>query len=128
MNRLESSGPIIKANEQLLERHRIRVLKIRNVFFILLLSVLVLHCIIWPAADVVIGSIIVIVGATLGLYCWFRYEFLVNYPISILMLLGYLSYYFLFPPLITMVEGKSLVNNLENPMLVFLNAFICLVA
>lgn len=104
----------------------INLSKTRNNFLLLWSSIVIFQCIIWPSIEGVIGAVVVLLGGVLGIYYCLRRYLLLNFPISTLILLGYLSYYFLLPPFATIIEGKELVNNLVEPELVFFNALICL--
>lgn len=73
-----------------------------------------------------IATFLTIAGGAIGIVVFFRRNLLASYPISTTMMLGYVSYYFLLPPLATFFEGKPLTNNLYNPALVLFHAFICL--
>ena len=74
----------------------------------------------------IIATFLTLMGGLIGVSVLLSPELLAAYPISTFMMLGYLSYYFLLPPLATFIEGKSLTNNLYHPDLVLLHAFVCL--
>jgi hypothetical protein len=82
----------------------------------------------WFGKQDYIATFLTIAGGVIGIVIFLRRNLLAEYPISTLMMLGYLSYYFLLPPLATFIEGKSLTNNLDRPALVLLHAFVSLVS
>lgn len=90
--------------------------------------VVIAQCLIWPSIEGFISAITTLIGGGLGLTLYLRRNILLNYPVSVSMLLGYITYYFLLPPLATIAEGKPLVNNLVNPTLTLGNALICFLA
>lgn len=48
-------------------------------------------------------------------------------PVSSLMILGFVAYYFILPPIATVVEAKELTTNITNPLDVYANAVACFV-
>lgn len=97
----------------------------RIVFLLIWIFVVILQCIFFPSIDGFIAALIVIVCGSIGILLFIRQYELVEFPISTLIILGYLSYYFVLPPIITILEWKSLINNLNEPLLVFFNSAIC---
>lgn len=79
----------------------------------------------WDAA---FCATLAVAGGVIGMQYALRKDTLLRSPLSSLMLLGYTAYYFILPPLATLLEGKGLTNNLEAPVLVFLHAFACMLA
>lgn len=104
----------------------INLAKVRRRTLWLWTLIVVIQCLLWSSTDAFIGATIVLIGGGLGLSYCLRRNLLLNNPISTSIILGYVSYYFLLPPIATITEGKALTNNLENPSLVFLNALACL--
>lgn len=82
----------------------------------------------WFEAQGLIPTFLAFAGGLLGISLFLRRRLLRVYPISGAMVLGFTSYYFLIPPVATLLEGKPLTYNLENPTLVFFHAFICMLA
>lgn len=80
----------------------------------------------WFQEQGVASAGLVVVGGILGINVFLRRKVLAAYPLSSSMMLGFTSYYFVLPPIVTLLEGKPLTNNLDNPILVFLHAVICL--
>lgn len=72
------------------------------------------------------AGLLVITGGVLGTVAFFKRELLRAYPISTAMMLGFTTYYFLLPPLATLIEAKPLTNNLLHPILIFIHALLCL--
>lgn len=84
------------------------------------------QCAIWPSWDGFWGALAVLSGGSFGLFFCLRRQILLCYPISTSIILGFTLYYFILPPLVTIVEIKPLTTNLESPNLVFLHSLICL--
>lgn len=80
----------------------------------------------WWQEQGIVPLMLVIPGGAIGLLVCLRRSLFLRYPISALITLGFPTYYFLLPPIATLLEGKPLTNNLLNPVLVFLHAFVCL--
>jgi len=72
-----------------------------------------------------IPVVLTIAGGIIGTNVFLRRDILSHYPISSSMMLGFSTYYFLLPPIATLLEGKPLTNNLNHPILVFVHAFVC---
>jgi len=73
-----------------------------------------------------VATLLTLAGGIIGVIIFFNANLMTAYPISMTMMVGYVSYYFLLPPLATLLEGKSLSNNLLHPAQDLLHAFICL--
>ncbi|MBO0933187.1 hypothetical protein [Fibrella aquatilis] len=91
----------------------------------ILLKVSVLACLLQVIfyldnVDCCIVNILSIGVSYAGLSYLFRPKML-YYPISFMMLFGYLLSYFILPPIITLLEGKQVINNLKNPLDIYLH-------
>ncbi len=64
----------------------------------------------------------------IGVTAFAKRDYLVRYPISTVVMIGYVGCYFLLPPVATIVSGVPLTNNLDHPVLVMVNAVACLLA
>jgi hypothetical protein len=80
----------------------------------------------WGKQDV-LTTMMILAGGSIGVTAFFSSDLLKKYPIATSMMIGYVSYYFLLPPLATLVEWKPTSNNLLHPTLVLLHAIICLI-
>ncbi|MDI9728291.1 hypothetical protein [Stutzerimonas stutzeri] len=99
----------------------------KSLILIWVISILI-QCAIWPSSEGLFAALLVLTGGILGINICLRRKIFLNNPISSLTLTGYLFYYFIFPPIVTLLEGKPLTNNLDNPNLVFTHATVCLIA
>ncbi|MBC7489280.1 MAG: hypothetical protein H7240_04115 [Glaciimonas sp.] len=97
----------------------------KYIFLNIWVALVLFQTIFWFDLNVFLAGVAAVVGGSLGIFVFFRRERLIAYPISSLMLLGYSISYFILPPLVTLSEGKSLINNLENPVLVSVHALLC---
>jgi hypothetical protein len=82
----------------------------------------------WFEQQDYVATFLTYVGGVIGMIVFFRRNLLVAYPVSTTMMLGYVSYYFLLPPLATFLEGKPLTNNLYHPALVLFHATVSLLS
>jgi len=95
--------------------------------FLLCWSVLVaMQSLLWLSAENVAAALVVITGGTLGVHVMGRSARLRAYPISTSIMLGYVTSYFLLPPVATLLEWKPLTYNLAYPVLGFWHALVCL--
>jgi hypothetical protein len=63
-----------------------------------------------------------------GTWWVLRRDRLLGHPVSSVMLLGYIGYYFLLPPIATILDAHPISFNLANPNLTVINAFLGLIA
>jgi hypothetical protein len=69
-----------------------------------------------------LGPIICVLSVALGWKLVLNRETLTTYPLSSLMIAGYLGYYFILPPIGTALELNPLSNNLVHPNLTYVHA------
>lgn len=117
-----------ECSNNLKESDIISLSNVRNIFICLWSFIVISQCLLWPSIESLVGAVIVFFGGNLGIFYCLRRNILLEFPVSALVFLGFLSYYFLLPPLVTIVEWKALTNNLLEPVLVFFNAFLCLLS
>lgn len=86
--------------------------------------VVVLQALLWASPDAAIAAGLTLLGGLLGTLYGLRRDALRRFPVSTIMILGYAAYYFLLPPVATLVELKPLTNNLEHPNEVFIHSFV----
>ena len=91
-------------------------------------SIVIFQVFNWFDWVAVICGLMTIGGGVFGLLYALRKDKLFRSPLSTLMVLGFTFSYFIFPPIATLVEGKGLTNNLDDPVLIFINALVCLLA
>ncbi len=84
-------------------------------------SAVVLQWLLFPETGAASAAGLTLLGGLLGLLLCLRRDVLLENPVSSAMVLGYTLSHFLLPPVATLLEGKSLVNNLQHPELVFPN-------
>lgn len=82
----------------------------------------------WSNTQNTLATALMIAGGAIGLATFLRTEYLMLFPVSTLTILGYVAYYFILPPLATLASGVTLTNNIEHPVLVMVNALVCLIA
>jgi hypothetical protein len=73
-------------------------------------------------------ALIAIIAGTLGVTISLDINRLKCFPVSTFIILGYTTYYFLLPPIVTLIEFKPLIYNLVHPALIFTHSSICLIA
>ena len=99
---------------------------LRTIFIIFWFAIVTIQWLTWQGIQNNIATILTLFGGGFGISICFRKKYLVGFPVSTLIVLGFVCYYFLFPPFATFFEGKPLTNNLIFPELVLLHAFACL--
>ncbi|MCO5397495.1 hypothetical protein [Ralstonia soli] len=85
-----------------------------------------MQSLLWLSAENVAAALVVIAGGALGVHILGRAARLRAYPISTSILFGYVTSYFLLPPVATLLEWKPLTYNLMHPVLGFWHALVCL--
>ena len=87
-----------------------------------------LQAMIWASWENALAGGLTLCGGILGVSVCFRQNLLRSFPLSTIMMTGYVTYYFLLPPIASLTEGKPLTFNLKNPDLVFIHSLLCLIA
>jgi len=98
----------------------------RTAFLLCWSIVVAIQSLIWLSADNLAAALVVIAGGTLGVHVMGKSARLRAYPISTSIMLGYITSYFLLPPVATLLEWKPLTYNLTYPVLGFWHALVCL--
>jgi len=101
---------------------------LRSKFLFGWMVLVVIQSLIWFSADNVVAAVIVVAGGVAGVTLFLRIELLRAYPLSTASMLGFTAYYFVLPPIATILEWKPLDNNLVNLPLVCFHALICFIA
>ncbi len=109
-----------------LNAKRIRLSTLRATGLVLWSVLVIVQWLSWSGKQDYITTFLAIAGGIIGTVCFLRQNLLAAYPISTSMMLGYVSYYFLLPPLATVLEGKPLTYNLDHPELVLFHALVSL--
>lgn len=104
-------------------------MKINRKFFIFSLwaFVTLIQSIIFLDETSLASALMVVLGGFIAYIFVFRHRLLVNFPVSTMMIAGFSTHYFFLPPIATLIEGKSLTNNIDSPLLVLFNSILCLV-
>jgi len=100
-------------------------LNLRSTCLLLWIAAVALQSMWWFQEQDIIPMVLVMVGGAIGINVFLRRNILCRYPISASMMLGFTTYYFLLPPIATLLDGKPLTNNLDHPVLVFVHIFLC---
>lgn len=103
-----------------------RVRRWRTAFLLCWSVVVVLQSLLWLSTANVAAAWTAIAGGVLGVHVMGRAARLRAYPVSTSILLGYVTSYFLLPPVATLLEWKPLTYNLTHPVLGFWHALVCL--
>lgn len=98
----------------------------RTAFLLCWSVVVAVQALIWISAANVAAALVVIAGGALGVHVMGRAARLRAYPVSTSIVLGYVTSYFLIPPVATLLEWKPLTYNLTHPILGFWHALVCL--
>jgi hypothetical protein len=115
--------PIIYQNTSIHER----LAKSKITGLIIWSSLVILQSIWFWGQQELITTLLILAGGMIGVITFFNSNFLRRYPIATIMMIGYTSYYFLLPPLATLIEGKPVSTNLLHPTLILIHATICLI-
>lgn len=102
----------------------LRLAKLRSGGLAIWSVLVIVQWIWWLGEQDFITTVLTIAGGVIGTIIFLNRYLLATYPISTSMMLGYVSYYFLLPPLATVLEGKPLTYNLDHPALVLFHALV----
>jgi len=107
-------------------KKRVRVTRFKTIGLIIWSILVIVQSLWFFEKQVQAATFLTLAGGIIGVIIFFKAKLLTTYPISTTMMLGYVSYYFLLPPLATFLEGKTLTNNLIHPTLDLFHASVCL--
>lgn len=105
---------------------RRRITKYKTIGLVIWCSFAIIQALIFIDQQDQITTLLILTGGIIGVIAFFDGNLLTRYPLATTMMVGYVSYYFLLPPLATFLEGKPLTNNLFHPALDLLHACVCL--
>lgn len=88
---------------------------------------LIINNIFFPSYQNILCSLITLIGLVISFNYIFYDDSIAHFPISTLTILGFVTYHFILPPIITTFYLVSLTNNLIDPILVFINSFLTFV-
>jgi len=100
--------------------------KFSKILYFFVLAVSILSACLNPSFDNFIAVFLTLVSLYIGLSYFFNEINLKNFPISTLSGSGFVFCYLILPTLVTLLDLNPLTNNLNNPVLVFINILVFL--
>ena len=101
-----------------------RIDSVRKILLILLCFAFLGQCCVSTDMSAIVASAIAASGAFITIDYAFRAEYVYNYPLSILVLIGFPISLLLSPLLFTLLEVKNISYNLSLPVATFLHIFL----
>lgn len=87
---------------------------------------LILELMLFPAFENLYGSFVLCLGWAISKRIVFRYENILHYPLSTMMVSGFILFYFYMPLPATLIEFKPISYNMISPYQTFTHLIICL--